>query len=224
MTKTILLWIVAGATVVAGWHPLKLMSTYHGKDFHLKPGVEYVEVHLHDTFIPDDHKPSLFTKRIIQMYRKPLKSYGSKSLRAFRHTTATGSKRYGFLRGSAGLMTGSRSWYFNGTMLDSQHKLWHLETTRDLIDMVLPIDTPAEVKLVMWAHKRAEWFVTFHEEYHAKYKRSGSRYLVEEHYSITDTAYGECGIYTYRYSIDRQGHMSKGKLIRKRPSKICGGE
>jgi len=47
---------------------------------------------------------------------------------------------------------------------------------------------------------------------------------VQEHYKVTDTAYGDCGIYTYKSKVTRDGRVLNRKLIKKAPSKECGGE
>jgi hypothetical protein len=224
MHKTAIVLIFATATLWAGWHPLKLMTAYHGQDFHLKPGVAYVEMRRSDTFRPHVDKPTTQVKRAFVLSRKPLERYGVKTARAFRRLPMSPKKRYTLMQGGAGHLTGTSSWYYNGFMLDTKGKMWRLESVRDLIDMVAPIDTPAEAKLVLWAHQHAEGFTTDTGDYHARYKKIGRNYLIEEHYAITDTAYGECGIYTWRNTITRTGRITHRKQISRRSSKICGSE
>jgi hypothetical protein len=225
MKKNILiLYIGACGNLVAGWHPLKPMSAYHGQDFHLKAGVAYVEMRRSDTFRPDHGKPTTHVRRAVTLSRKPLSRYGAKTVRDFQRLPMSSKKRYTLMRGGAGHLSGSSIWYYNGFMLDTHGKMWRLETIQDLIDMVRPIDTPAEAKLVLWAHQHAEGFTTDSSDYRARYKKIGRNYLIEEHYAITDTAYGECGIYTWRSTVTHAGHISQRKRISKRPSKYCGGE
>ena len=223
MHKTAII-LTATASLWAGWHPLKLMTAYHGQDFHLKPGVTYVELRRSDTFTPNYGKPKTHVKRVFTLSRKPLSSYGAKTARAFRRLPMSAKKRYMIMRGGEGHLSGTSSWYYNGFMLDTHGKMWRLETVKDLIDMVAPIDTPAEAKLVLWAHKHAEGFTTNKEDYHARYRKRGRNYLIEEHYAVTDTADGECGIYTYRSTITPAGRITHRKRISKRPSKDCGAE
>ena len=85
---------------------------------------------------------------------------------------------------------------------------------RDLIGIVVPIDTPAEVSLVLWAHKYNEWS--------AKYRKSGNNYLVED-YVIADTAAG-CFRTTYRSTITRSGRIIHRKRISKHTPQKCGAE
>jgi len=204
--------------VSAGWHTLKPMTAYHGQDFHLKPSVAYVELRRLDTAqLLKGYKTKV--KRAFVMSQKSLDSYGVKTAKAFRHIPMSSKKRYKLLSGGYGLV----SWYYNGFMLDTHGKIWRLETVKDLIDMVAPIDTPAEAKLVLWAHKHAEGFTTYKGGYSAKYRKSGQNYIIEEHYTVDDTMYGECGVYTYRSTVTHAGRITHRKRISKRPVKDCGG-
>ncbi len=216
MTKIIITLMGTVLCVSAGWHPLKPMTDYHGEDFHLKPSVAYVELRRSDTVLLKEYKTKV--KRAFIMSRKSLDSYGVKTAKAFRHIPMSSKKRYKLLSGGYGFS----SWYYNGFMLDTHGKIWRLETVKDLIDMVAPIDTPAEAKLVLWAHKHAEGFTTDDEGYRAKYRKSGQNYIIEEHYAVDDTIYGECGVYTYRSTVTRSGRITHRKRISKRPVKDCG--
>jgi len=227
MKKISVVLMLTGAFVFANWYPLKLMSAYSSRDFSLKEGVEYMEVKRVDIYsaYPRDVKEKVVESKsvqtVFQIYNKPLKSFGKKVASNFKRLPLSSKKRDSFLSGGAGHLGGTSSWYYNGFMLDSNLKSWRLENTQDIIDMVKPINTPAEIKLVMWANKYAEGFLTDSGGYRAKYKKVGKNYVVEERYSIENMAYGECGVYTYQSTIDSSGKLLKRKLLLKESALGC---
>ena len=224
--KIVAILAMAVGSLSANWHPLKLMKAYNGRDFTLKNGVEYVEVKKVHVFEPYHSKAKKRVKksRVLRLYREPLSSFSAKVRKDFKNLPLSAKKSKSFMHGGQGHLGGSEHWYYNGFMLDSNLKTWRLESKEDLIDMVKPIDTPAEAKLVMWVNGFAEDFLTYDNEYKAKYKKVGKNYIVKEHYKVTDTAYGDCGIYTYKSKVTRDGRVLNRRLIQKAPTKICGGE
>ena len=215
MTRTGLLMLL-GVALHAGWHPLKSVDAYPPKDFHLKSGVAYVEMRLQNSIAPmhDPKHLDVKTKRIFAMGKKKPAGFGAKTAKRFRSLPMSAKKRYALLAGSGASLLGTSRWYYNGVMLDSHGKMWRLESTQDLIDMVAPIDTPAEISLVLCANKHNEWS--------AKYRKSGNHYLVEDHV-VADTSAG-CYRYTYRSTITSSGHITHRKRVSKHPSQECGAE
>ena len=216
MTKITMTLMSTILCVSAGWHGLKSVDAYHPKDFHLKSGVAYVEMRLQNSIAPmhDPKHLNVKTKRVFAMGRKSPSSFGSKTANRFRHLPMSAKKRHTLLRGSRAGLIGTSTWYYNGFMLDTHGKIWRLESIKDLIDMVAPIDTSAEVSLILWAHKYNEWSAT--------YRKSGNNYLVED-YVIADTSAG-CFRTTYRSTITRSGRITHRKRISKYPSQMCGAE
>ena len=227
MKKITVVLMLIGGFASANWHSLKLMSAYSGRDFSLKKGVEYIEIKRVDIYSADPRTPreklieQKSIRTVFKMYKKPLLSFGKEVASNFKRLPLSSKKKDSFLSGGVGHLGGTSYWYYNGFMLDSNLKTWRLENTQDIIDMVKPINTPAEIKLVMWANKYAEGFLTDSGGYRAKYKKQGKNYIVEEHYSIEDMAYGECGVYTYQSTISRSGKLVNRKLLIKEPSVGC---
>ena len=58
-------------------------------------------------------------------------------------------KRYAVKKGEWDGLVEMGSWYYNGFMLDNAGKTWRLENTGDVIDMLYPVDTPAELSLLL---------------------------------------------------------------------------
>jgi len=115
------------------------------------------------------------------------------------------------------------SWYYNGFMLDNAGKTWRLENAKDVIDMIKPIDTPAELSFVLWLNGDAQEKA---EKYSAKYRKSGSGYIIREQHSSHEYSSWKyaCGEYVFEYKINVSGKIAQKKLIKKRKFKVCGGE
>ena len=133
-------------------------------------------------------------------------------------------EKYTLTKGEYVGMMSMSSWYTNGFMLDSTGKSWRLENIQDVIDMIKPVDTPADLSLVLWLHSDAQ-DLSDQKSYSAKYRKSGSGYVIREHhiaYGVGDWVYG-CGDYLFEYKVNASGRVTQKKLIRKREVE-CGGE
>lgn len=204
----------------AGWKSIKKLGHYGPKAYTLKKGVGYVEIRKYtkSTGTVVKTPTSSRTKRVLRMYRQSLSSYGTKTKSAFQKISP--KKRHAFKKGEWSGLATQGSWYHNGFMLDVSGKQWRLENARDVTDMVRPINTSAEISLVLWLHSDAQ---SNARKWSAKYRKSGKGYIVKEHYIINDSAYG-CGDYRYQYKISRSGKITQKKLLSKKAVKECGGE
>ena len=216
------LLILTTLAATAGWHPLKNYDLYKPAEYHLKSGIGYVELRLHyesHNLKDSAHKHRTRNSVAWKAYRKPLKSFGAKIVKKFRRIKSSNSTRHMLLPGSWHADHLSADWYHNGLMLDTQGKMWWLETYRDLIDMLVPIDTPAEVALVMWIHRQRSqgkepW------DYQTKYRKNGHNYYVLESYKTPDKTHGGCYAVQYRYTIDPTGKITQQKRTQKH-SVLC---
>ena len=230
--KIIFIILLLILTANANWKPLKSLDHYGPKAFTLKEGVAYVEIRKYTESDglkedPVTHGVTLTKtmkkKVIFKIYRYPLSYFGSTVKRTFQHIP--GKNKFAFKKGEYGGFAGTGSrWYYNGFMLDSKEKAWRLENIQDVIDMVKPVDTPADLSLVLWLHSDAQ-DRSDKESYSAKYRKSGSGYVIREHHvahGVGDWVYG-CGDYTFEYKINTSGKVIQKKLIRKRKVE-CGGD
>jgi len=211
--KTILIAILLTLTANADWKPLKSLDHYGPKAFTLKKGVTYVEVRKYSQ-MDYGRENEVFKDKtlLLRMYQNTPPSSKIKGIPA--------KKSLAFKKGSRGGLTFVKSWFYIGFMLDSANKAWRLESVQDLVDMVRPIDTAAEIRLILWLNGNADGNV---DKYSAKYRKSGSGYIVKEHYvSNGDDVYG-CGDFTYEYRINRSGKITQKKLLRKKAVE-CGGD
>jgi len=214
--KTILMVMLLTLTANADLKPLKSLDYYGPKAYTLKKGVNYVELRKY-TKGSEGNRDYKRVKTVLRMYRVPLSTYGSKIKKAFKSTPI--KERFAFKKGEWSGLGSHGRWYHNGFMLDSARKIWRLENAKDVIDMVSPIDTPAEIRLVLWLHGDDN---SHAEKYSAKYRKSGNGYIVKEHYVIHESP--DCGDYSYQYKISRSGKITQKKLLKKKAVKECGGE
>jgi hypothetical protein len=198
----------------AGWKPLKTLGHYGPKAFSLKKGAAYVEIRKHSKHTEG------YSPKVVKRTSVALRIYHARPRNKSVFAQLPLKKRYGFKKGKYSGMVSSGSWYYNGFMQDSTGKTWRLESAKEVIDMIRPIDTSADIELVLWLHSDAE---TEASTYSAKYKKSGKGYLIRQHYIINESSYG-CGDFTYQYKMSRSGRITQKKLLKKRAAKECGGE
>ncbi len=217
--KILLASLLGTLTVNAAWKTLHETEYYGSKAYTLKEGVAHVEVRKYAFYrgvTPNDKKRYSYKEEttLLRMSRKALSLFSRKTQNGFKRLPA--KKVNAFKEEWAGGLYSSSSWYYNGFMLDMDGKMWRLETIEDVVEMVKPVDTPAEVRLILWLHSKDY----NREKYSAKYRKSGNIYIVKERYEITDGDRG-CGDYTYRYKINRSGKIIQKRLLSKKPSENC---
>jgi len=224
--KTVLVAVLLTLTLNAGWKPLKKLDYYGPKAFTLKKGVGYVDIRKYTkAFIPNAKGGIDITKKkvvVFKMYRHPLSDFGSATKHAFGKISP--KKSYAFKKGAYASLGPSAKWYYGAFMLDSAGKSWRLENIQDVADMIKPVDTPADLSLILWLHSNAQ-DLSDQKRYSAKYKKSGNIYVIQEHhvaYGVGDWVYG-CGDYLFEYKVNASGRVTQKKLIRKRKVE-CGGE
>jgi len=205
-------------TANAGWKPLKSLEHYGPKAFTLKKGVAYVELRKYSESTEYAEKVMVSKKTSVA-----LRIYQSTPRKMNVFSRIPLKKRYAIKKGEYVGLGGFSSWYYNGFMLDSKRKTWRLENTADVIDMLYPVDTPADLSLLLWLHSDARENA---EKYSAKYRKSGSGYIVREYHSSHEYSSWkyECGEYVFEYKINASGKITQRKLIKKRKFKECGGE
>ncbi len=218
--------ILMSLTANAGWKPLRSLDHYGPKAFILKKGVAYVEIRKYtETYIPNASGNGNTIKKkavVFRMYRHPLSSFGSARKHTFQKISP--KKSYAFKKGAYASLGPSSKWYYAAFILDDAGKSWRLENIQDVVDMVKPVDTPADLSLVLWLYSDAQ-DLSDKKSYSAKYRKSGSGYVIREHHvahGVGDWVYG-CGDYTFEYKINASGKVTQKKLIQKRKVE-CGGD
>ena len=216
--KVLCIIVLLTLTANADWKPLKSFDHYGSKAFTLKKGVAYVELRKYSKSIEMAEKVMVSTKTSVAL--RIYQSTPSK-MNVFSHIPL--KEKYAIKKGEYGGLVSSLSWYYNGFMLDNVGKTWRLENTKDVIDMLYPIDTAADLSLILWLHSNAPEYA---DKYSDKYRKSGSGYIVREYHSSHEHSSWKyaCGEYVFEYKINASGKITQRKLIKKRTVKECGGE
>ena len=198
------------------WSKLKSIKAYPPTAYNLKEGVEYLELRTYHK-APKEKRYSKKYRVEASMYKKPLNSFPPKLVRKFKKLTPNLSKEADIKRSGVCLMFGCSLYISNGFMIDSNHKLWRMNEVADIIDMLGKIDTPAELKIVLWLHETNRDANDYkHKDI---YKKSAKGYTVISKYTNRLLNAGDCGEFTYRLEIDEDGNILERKLLKKRALK-----
>ena len=201
----------------AKWQKLKSLKEYPASAYTLKEGVEYLEIR---NYIKGNKDKRYNIKKYgvtVSMQSTPLKSFSPKMVKKFKALSPNLSKQTNIKASSFCLMSGCVSQISNGFMIDSHGKMWRMNTTEDIIDMLGKIDTPAEAKLVLWLNNKNR--STSDEDHKDKYRKTSNGYTVISEYENSIMNFGECGHFTYRININKKGKITGKKLLKKKPSK-----
>ncbi len=201
----------------AKWQELKALKEYPANAYKLKEGVEYLEIR---NYIKGNKDKRYNIKKYsvtVSMQRTPLKSFSPKMVKKFKALSPNLSKQTNIKSSTFCLMSGCVSQISNGFMIDSHGKMWRMNTTEDIIDMLGKIDTPAEAKLVLWLNNKNR--STSDEDHKDKYRKTSNGYTVISEYENSIMNFGECGHFTYRININKKGKITGKKLLKKKPSK-----
>ncbi len=207
----ILIALLCVVSLNAKWKSLKDIKAYSPTSFTLKKGVAYVELRSLITSKSNHSKIKRSLNINAKMYRKPLSSYGSDATKRFRNLPMSKSKRNIIKQGSWSTEGSYGSWFCNGFMLTNDKKTWRLENKKDVVEIMKPVNTEAELSLIMWLYGHSGKF---------KYKKNSHGYTVIEHYSKEQDS---CADVTYRYNITSLGVVTK-KLLKKRAYSCAGAD
>jgi hypothetical protein len=210
--KIILLALVLSSVYVnaAKWIELKSLNAYQSSEYHLKNGVDYLEVREYIWQSP--HKVDKNSYRVvISAYKTPLKSFKSKKVKKFKALAPNFTKEANIREIGHCLMSGCTFSRSNGFMIDKDGKMWRMNEVSDVIKYLGTIDTPAELKLVLWLNSEA------HDK--DKYWKTSNGYTVISEYDNSIDNFGECGHFVYRLKINKKGEITEKKLLKKTASK-----
>ena len=194
------------------WQKLKPLEDYSPDDFNLKKGVEYLEIR---TYHKGQKEKKYRTKDYsiaIRMGETPLSFFEPKLIKAFKKiapnlSNETNIKQVGFC-----LMSGCVSKISNGFMIDSHNKMWVMNTTEDILNMIGEVDTPAEAKLVLWLDDKR---MGEPEEDIYQYQKVDNGYKILYEYDNSLSNLGECGHFIYEMFITKNGKITQKKLLKK---------
>lgn len=216
--KQVLLWVLLLSAVHAKdtkWHTLKSFEVYPASAYTLREGVEYLEIR---TYVWGIQSKTYSKKYIVtaKLGKKPLNSFDPKVVKKFKAsspnlTEKTNIRKYGFC-----VMAGCTSYISNGFMIDKKQKIWRMNEVSDVLSMLGEVDTPAEVKLVLWLNDNNRG--TSDLNHKDKYRKTSKGYAILSEYDNSMSNFGECGLFTYEINISKQGKITQKKLLKKRDS------
>jgi len=206
----LLLLLVSGVYAKsAQWQNLKPLKQYPSNTYTLIEGVEYLEVRKYVWHSP--HKVDKNSYHVVMSaYKTPLKSFKSKKVKKFKALAPNFTKEANIREIGHCLMSGCTFSRSNGFMIDKDGKMWRMNEVSDVVKYLGIIDTPAEIKLVLWLNNEA------HDK--DKYRKTSNGYTVISEYDNSIDNFGECGRFVYRLKISKKGKITEKKLLKKTAS------
>lgn len=199
------------------WQKLKAVKSYISSEYHLKEGVEYLEIRNYYRGINDKGYNIKGYRVTVSMQKSGLTSFSLDIVEKFKASSPNLSKETNIKRTGFCLMSGCFSNISNGFMIDSHEKIWRMNMVEDVVGMLGEIDTPAEVKIVLWLNDKNRG--TSDENYKDKYKKTAKGYTVISEYDNSVDNIGECGHFTFKIHISKDGKITEKKLLKKTLSK-----
>lgn len=212
---SVLLLVLFSSTINAKsskWHTLKALEPYSASEYTLKEGVEYLEIRSYIRSI----QSKIYSDRYVVVAKfgnKTLDSFEPKVVEKFKASPPnlsekTNIRKYGFC-----IMAGCTSYIGNAFMIDKNKKIWRMNEVSDVINMLGVVDTPAEVKLVLWLNDNHR--STNDMNHKDKYLKTSTGYSVLSEYDNSMSNLGECGLFTHEISINKQGKITQKKLLKR---------
>jgi len=199
------------------WHTLKSLKDYPASSYNLKNGVEYLEIRLYNS--TDNKKFSSSYKVPLHIGKRKLNTYSKRIIKKFKNSKPNLSRGSSIREDSMCIMSGCGYILGNGFMIDSKGIIWNMNESPDIVEMLGEIDTPAEIKLIIWLNNK---FKKLDDEKHKdKYRKTSTGYEIISEYENHIDNLGECGIFRYKISIDKNGNILNKKLLSKLKSKGC---
>ena len=192
------------------WKKPKPLKSYTASAYTLKTGVAYFEIREYVWDSTHEVNKNNY-KVIVSSGKTPLKSFDKKIQKRFKSIAPNFSKKANIRKISGCLMSGCVFRQSNGFMIDDQQKIWRMNEVSDVVKYLGTIDTPAELKLLLWLNNEA------HDE--DKYQRTAKGYTVISEYDNSIDNFGECGHFVYRLKINKKGKITEKKLLKKTKSK-----
>lgn len=201
----------------AKWQKLKPLKAYTPDAYNLKKGIEYLEIRIYTQEIRERTYSKKKYRVSVSMGKRALSSFDSKLVKRFKKVSPDLSEETNIRRTGICMMAGCISHIGNGFMIDNHEKIWQMNEAKDVIGMLGEIDTPAEVKLVLWLNDENR---DIEDRNHKdKYQKTSSGYTVVSEYDNSVNNFGECGHFTYRFKISKRGRLTEKRLLKKKPSK-----
>ncbi|MBN2824673.1 MAG: hypothetical protein JXQ76_05070 [Campylobacterales bacterium] len=218
MKYIVLLVLVLNLLEASQWHTLKPLSHYSSSDYQLKKGVEILELREYKINTKEEIMPTPYRK-VVSIEKKPLKSFDATTIKYFESIKPIIHSRNDFGMLSYVFVGHGCRYLYNAMMIDSEQKIYKMDTKADLIGFLGSIDTDAEVQLVTFLQKKLEGI---------KYRKVAQGFEVIVVAAFKAGAPNtKCKESTYSIIIDTQGNIIQDTLINEKELEldcIYGGE
>ncbi len=200
------------------WKELKPIASYKSTDYRLNSNIAYIELRRYQKYIKsgsnmDKSFNSNIYIKVLQIGEQP--KISSNQLRRFNSIKGDFGDISNIRKDSMSLMSGCSCNIVNAFMIDKNSKMWRLNEVKDIVNSIKPIDTPAEIRLIIWLH-----YIKF-DKSKIRYKKieDGFDILLEYENSLLNR--GECGKFGYKFTIDKSGKVLNMHQIYKAKSDDC---
>ena len=214
MFKIVLLALLLTGVYGKGvkWQVLKSLNEYPASAYTLKEGVSYFEIR---EYMKQNSKYNTKKHKIVfSAYTRSLDSYVSSVRTKFRRQLPSITKKTNMRKITKKLRSGAYEYVIcNGFMIDSDEKIWRMNTTKDAIEMLGEIDTPAEVQAVLWLNKKYEA---------NSYRKTSKGYEVRIKYGNTSNKCGDIVTITKKGKIVNYRSLKQKTKTKKHTVKGLG--
>ena len=193
------------------WHNLKPLKEYALSDFHLKDDIAYLEIRLYGKGQRETNYATKYKVKV-RMGETPLESFDAKLVKEFKALKPNLSKETNLKRVGFCLMYGCSHLIGNGFMIKRDNQIWKMNMTEDVLKMIDEVDTPAEVRLVLWLDDEK---MAGYEKEKYQYRKVSNGYEILHEYENSLSNIGECGRFTYEMFVTKDGEITKNKLLKK---------
>jgi hypothetical protein len=209
--------VLTGMNAAASWKPLKSLKAYSPDSYRLKETVSYLE--LREYYGGPETKGYVDNKYKVTVVlgSMALNRFDANIVKKFKAAKPNLSPQTDIKKNGICIMSGCYGYISNGFMIDTKGKIWRMNTVEDVIGMLGKIDTPSEIKLVLWLrHPNWDMEDKNHKE---KYRKTSTGYTILAEYDNSIINKGECGHFTYKIELGQNGKIKSKKLLKKEPSK-----
>ena len=193
---------------------LKELQAFSPTEYHLKKGIVYLEIREYGWTNKQKVNTRVYTV-LTKAFSKPLSQFDKKTIKKFHALSPNLLKRTNIRKNRQCYIDGFCNMKLsNGFAIDDKGKMWRLNETKDIIEMLDVIDTPAEVKMVLWLNDNFRR--VSQDSYKDSYTKTSHGYSVIEYYCNNVGNYGACGCFTSRIKIDTKGNITSKKMIKQK--------
>jgi len=196
--------------------PLKPLGKYKSTEFNLKDGVDYLEIRMYSGDDKRIHTNKYSTQ--IVAFSKHLATLDTNLVRQFK-SIEPNLNGADIRKSTMCLMMGCVSRVGNGFAIENGIKAVRMNETKDIVEYLGTIDTPAELKLVLWLNDNLRDMDDTQSR--DLYIQTKNGYKVHHTYENMLANQGECGVFTQEIMVNQKGVVTSQKPLKTLETKEC---